>query len=123
MYLEACHSGYTNNFIRFCIPYLNAYGKWLEDQAVMAYNTDVYLSEYGAKALVLFTKLVLDSSTVYMARQALVSEGTFHAGPDYHPLATDDLAIYGDSYARLSGVYSKTHEITPGWFRLSWPPL
>lgn len=121
-YLETCTSGYSNNFIRFCIPYMNAYGKWLEDQALMAYPDHVYLSEYRDKATVLFVHL-LANETVFVTRQALVDDGRFTAGTDRHQMILSDSAIYGDGYTRLTGVYTKTNEQDPGWYRFSWPLL
>lgn len=35
-HIFACHAGETNDFIRACYPYMNAYGYWLQNQAVLA---------------------------------------------------------------------------------------
>ncbi|MCC6351611.1 MAG: hypothetical protein IT202_03790 [Fimbriimonadaceae bacterium] len=120
-YLESCRSGVTNNFIRFCYPYMNGYGFWLEDQCVLAYNTVVWLNEYESKAQTLYTSLVA-GNVVTKARKDLVDhDPPYHCDSPPRYMDYDDLARYGDHNTRFKSVYTATDSDPVGWYLPYYP--
>lgn len=114
-YIDACECGYLNDFIRFCYPYLNGYGKSFEDQCVMAYNAPVYLNEYESKAYALFDTL-RNGFVAEAGRTALVDhDPPFHCGTPKRIMVESDFAIYGDRYTRVASVYTRSRVSPVGW--------
>lgn len=116
-YLDACETGASNNFIRFCYPYWSAYGYWLEDQAMVGFVPIVFSDEAEKRAQVMFDSLGA-GWTLRDSRSDVVLAGfTAEDASGIRALNVSDLAIYGDESLRLRSVY--TGDFTPpiGWFR------
>jgi hypothetical protein len=124
LHIYACNCGDTNNFVRGLIPYANAYGEWLEDQAVLDYNVYVQIGDADDHAEVVFQTLD-DEFTLLAARANLATTSGLNVWdvigpplPSSRDMELNDIAIYGDPTMRLRSVYTGTNVAPTGWFRL-----
>lgn len=116
-YLNTCCCGSNNDFIRFCIPYMNGYGKWLENQAVMAFKVGLPSNQSYVRTKTVFDYLA-SGNTVAHAREWMLSHPLHvYEGGDYVQMQSWHVPIYGDPYARLKRVYSQVPVPAGAWFR------
>lgn len=116
-YALSCQTGLEQNFIRFCLPYNNAYGTWLENQAWIGYNCDLYVKEYPTIAAQSFSVLADGGTVGYMVQKIVDINPPVQDATTDKPLETDDISIYGDEDSRLLTVYTGTAVSPVGWFR------
>lgn len=118
-FISACETGKQQDFIRFCLPYMNGYGKWLEDQAYTGFTTFQYVDDQEEIARTFFAALVT-GKTIQKTRLALAQ----HTPPfivsdtlegEERVLSAEDVAIYGDTTTRLESVYTADHREPVGW--------
>jgi hypothetical protein len=119
-----CATGSNQNFIRFCIPYLNAFGIWLEDQAYFGFIPSIYLYDEAGINAELY-KSLMAGKVLYYAREDLIAAGyrSFPDGSDPgHVMTAADMAIYGDQRMRLTTVYTRDYRSPYGWYIMPIPP-
>jgi hypothetical protein len=118
-FLLCCGSGSNQDFIRFCLPYANAYNNWLEDQAVIGFIPSIFVNEEQNIAMVAFDVLA-SGKTVRRAKDAIVAAGyRRHVDPPAvsPPLIAEDIAIYGDLNTRIKSVYTGDSALPAEWCR------
>ena len=120
-FLVNCGSGANEEFLKFCFPYENAYGPWLENQAFIGFTPSINISD-EFYITVLFIVPLADGYTVNHARAEVLTQAdppirSFPSGSDPgHELTVTDMPIYGDRFTRIRSVYTGNDIAPVGWF-------
>lgn len=119
----SCGTGQCQDFIRFCLPYENAFGYWLEDQAYTGFVPSIYLKDEGGITKVLYGSLS-GGNTLFRARNDLLNAGFSsvpEGGDPGHLLTLSDVPIYGDDRVRIATVYTRDYRDPAGWYIMPIP--
>lgn len=118
-HIDTCKAGANNNFIRACYPYINAYGNLLQDQAILGYVPSVSISSIQTMTQAIWGALST-GETVNEAKEALCQSGVqvTDTGEFYRPIRENDVAIYGDIYTRVTGLYTGNDYHASSWFKV-----
>lgn len=114
-FVASCGTGANQDFIRFCHPYMNGYGMWLEDQAWTGFYCSILVAEIEELSD-LASKFFAEGDTVARVRVKLIQE-KFTDRDEKEYLEESDMPIYGDDCTRLTSVYTGDNTPPQGWFR------
>lgn len=104
-----------SDLVRFCYPYMNFYGNWLEDQAWTGFACSIYCNDCYAISRTAFQTLVA-GYTLSVARANVIALHKHIAGSNGEVLKLSDMPIYGDTNMRLRSAYTGSDCNPVGWY-------
>jgi hypothetical protein len=127
-YFDCCWIGRHNNFIRLCWPYSDVYGNWIDvsGRSIFAYTLRIAAGVSETNRVTVVYDSLTSEHTVWQARKSEIDEAanglpmTVVEDPPAsisRQLTNGDVAIYGDIYTRITGVYTGSNTPSPtGWY-------
>jgi hypothetical protein len=114
-FIMSCATGAEQDFIRFCLPYYNAYGGYLEDQAFVGYTPSIYIRDMASMATAFWG--MLSAGRILREARSAVLELNLNPVGRSSPYNETDIPIYGDRYLRIESVYTGDDREPVGWYR------